>query len=114
MGPKKILKTHSIWPEKIILMTLSRVGSDKGPDLEKIRDLMKISDKNKVYAAGGIRSLRDLNILRDLNVSGSLLATALGVLAAIPAVIAYNKFNRDSKKYSVRLENFSKRFISII
>jgi len=77
MGPKKILKTHSIWPEKIILMTLSRVGSDKGPDLEKIRDLMKISDKNKVYAAGGIRSLRDLNILRDLNVSGSLLATAL-------------------------------------
>jgi biopolymer transport protein TolQ len=40
--------------------------------------------------------------------------TALGLLAAIPAVVAYNKFNNDSKKYSQRLENFSKRFLSII
>jgi biopolymer transport protein TolQ len=35
-------------------------------------------------------------------------------LAAIPAVVAYNKFNNDSKKYSQRLENFSRRFLSII
>ena len=41
-------------------------------------------------------------------------ATALGLLAAIPAVVAYNKFNNDSKKYSQRLENFSRRFLSII
>ena len=41
-------------------------------------------------------------------------ATALGLLAAIPAVVAYNKFNSDSKNYSARIENFSKRFISII
>ena len=34
--------------------------------------------------------------------------------SAIPAVVAYNKFNSDSKKYSGRIENFSKRFISII
>ena len=47
-------------------------------------------------------------------IAEALFATALGLLAAIPAVIAYNKFTSDSKKYSVRLENFSKRFISII
>ena len=47
-------------------------------------------------------------------ISKALFATALGLLAAIPAVIAYNKFNNDSKKYSQKLENFSKRFISII
>ena len=41
-------------------------------------------------------------------------ATALGLLAAIPAVVAYNKFNNDSKKYSEKLENFSKRFLTII
>ena len=47
-------------------------------------------------------------------IAEALFATALGLLAAIPAVIAYNKFGNDSKKYSQRLENFSKRFVSII
>ena len=47
-------------------------------------------------------------------IAEALFATALGLLAAIPAVIAYNKFNSDTKKYSSRIENFSKRFLSII
>jgi len=47
-------------------------------------------------------------------IAEALFATALGLLAAIPAVIAYNKFNSDSKRYSSRIENFSKRFLSII
>jgi biopolymer transport protein TolQ len=47
-------------------------------------------------------------------IAEALFATALGLLAAVPAVVAYNKFNSDSKKYSGRIENFSKRFISII
>ncbi|WP_415272044.1 protein TolQ [Candidatus Pelagibacter sp. Uisw_121] len=47
-------------------------------------------------------------------IAEALFATALGLLAAIPAVVAYNKFNNDTKKYSQRLENFSKRFLSII
>ena len=47
-------------------------------------------------------------------IAEALFATALGLLAAIPAVIAFNKFNTDSKKYSQRLENFAKRFLSII
>ena len=47
-------------------------------------------------------------------IAEALFATALGLLAAIPAVVAYNKFNTDSKKYSQKLENFSKRFLTII
>jgi|TARA_B100000780_G_scaffold260547_1_gene212404 biopolymer transport protein TolQ len=47
-------------------------------------------------------------------IAEALFATALGLLAAIPAVVAYNKFNNDSKKYSQKLESFSKRFLSII
>ena len=47
-------------------------------------------------------------------IAEALFATALGLLAAIPAVVAYNQFNNDAKKYSARIENFSKRFISII
>jgi len=47
-------------------------------------------------------------------IAEALFATALGLLAAIPAVVAYNAFVNNSKKYSGRIENFSKRFISII
>ncbi len=47
-------------------------------------------------------------------IAEALFATALGLLAAIPAVVAFNKFNNDSKKYSRKLENFSKRLLSII
>ena len=47
-------------------------------------------------------------------IAEALFATALGLLAAIPAVIAYSKFNNDTIKYTQRLENFSKRFLTII
>jgi len=47
-------------------------------------------------------------------IAEALFATALGLLAAIPAVIAYNKFNSDSKRYISRIDNFCKRFLSII
>ena len=47
-------------------------------------------------------------------IAEALFATALGLLAAIPAVVAYNKFNNDTIKYSQKLENFSKRFLTII
>ena len=47
-------------------------------------------------------------------IAEALFATALGLLAAIPAVVAYNKFNSDSKRYISRIDNFSKRFLSII
>ena len=47
-------------------------------------------------------------------IAEALFATALGLLEAIPAVIAYNKFNNDSINYSKKLENFSRRFLTII
>ena len=46
-------------------------------------------------------------------IAEALFATALGLLAAIPAVVA-DKFNSDARKYSNKLEDFSKRFIAII
>jgi len=47
-------------------------------------------------------------------IAEALFATALGLLAAIPAVVAYNKFNKESNRYSQKLENFSKTFLTII
>ena len=70
---------------------------------------------------GIMNSFKSIAVAQNTNLSvvapgiaEALFATALGLLAAIPAVVAYNKFNNDSKKYSQRLENFAKRFISII
>ena len=98
---------------------------------------MNIIDKNYTFLAsvgstapfiglfgtvwGIMNSFQSIAISRNTSlaivapgIAEALFATALGLLAAIPAVVAYNKFNNDSKKYSQKLENFSKRFISII
>ena len=102
-----------------------------------IEKQMTIVDKNYIFLAtvgstapfiglfgtvwGIMNSFQSIAISRNTSlaivapgIAEALFATALGLLAAIPAVIAYNKFNNDSKKYSQKLENFSKRFISII
>ena len=47
-------------------------------------------------------------------IAEALFATALGLLAAIPAVVAYNKFNNESRLYGQRIDNFTKRFLSIM
>ena len=70
---------------------------------------------------GIMNSFQSIDISRNTSlaivapgIAEALFATALGLLAAIPAVVAYNKFNNDSAKYSQKLENFSKRFLTII
>ena len=70
---------------------------------------------------GIMNSIQSIAISRNTSlaivapgIAEALFATALGLLAAIPAVIAFNKFNSDSRKYSQKLENFSKRLLSII
>jgi len=102
-----------------------------------IEKQMNVVDKNYTFLAtvgstapfiglfgtvwGIMNSFQSIAISRNTSlaivapgIAEALFATALGLLAAIPAVIAYNKFNNDSKKYYQKLENFSKRFISII
>ena len=102
-----------------------------------IEKQMSIVDKNYTFLAtvgstapfiglfgtvwGIMNSFQSIAISRNTSlaivapgIAEALFATALGLLAAIPAVVAYNKFSNDSKKYSQKLENFSKRFISII
>ena len=102
-----------------------------------IEKQMGVIDKNNTFLAtvgatapfiglfgtvwGIMNSFQSIAISRNTSlaivapgIAEALFATALGLLAAIPAVVAYNKFTNDSKKYAQKLENFSKRFISII
>jgi len=47
-------------------------------------------------------------------IAEALFATALGLVAAIPAVIAYNKLSNDLGRYAGRLETFAGEFIAIL
>ena len=47
-------------------------------------------------------------------IAEALFATALGLLAAIPAVVAFNKYSNSSRVYTQKLENFSRSFLTII
>ncbi|MGB3834510.1 MAG: protein TolQ [Mesorhizobium sp.] len=47
-------------------------------------------------------------------IAEALLATAIGLMAAIPAVIAYNKLSSDASKLAVRMEGFADEFSAIL
>ncbi len=72
-----LLKNNSSWPEQVIVMTLSRVGSNNGVDKQCLNKILKLVMNNKIYAAGGIRNTHDLLQLKSMNISGALIATAL-------------------------------------
>jgi len=72
-----LLENASIWPQKIIAMMLSRVGSNKGIDLNCLNKILKLAKNNDIYAAGGVRNINDLIQLNSMNIKGVLLATTL-------------------------------------
>ena len=47
-------------------------------------------------------------------IAEALFATALGLLAAIPAVVAYNKLTKDMDQYASRLDSFAGEFSAIL
>jgi len=123
-----------------VIKSRSRSGlSEKLPGIleTNIEKQMSNIDKNYTFLAtvgstapfiglfgtvwGIMNSFQSIAISRNTSlaivapgIAEALFATALGLLAAIPAVVAYNKFSNDSKKYSQKLENFSKRFLTIV
>jgi phosphoribosylformimino-5-aminoimidazole carboxamide ribotide isomerase len=76
-GPAELLRDASAWPERIIVMTLARVGSGAGPDLERLAGVRAVAGGRKIYAAGGVRDVSDLAALTRAGIAGALVATAL-------------------------------------
>lgn len=77
LGPGSLLDRSDIWPETVIVMNLSRVGMNEGPDLCQLdRFIHRWPEKNFV-AAGGVRGEQDLVQLDSLGVSAALVASAL-------------------------------------
>ncbi len=77
LGPGDLLHCPHAWPEKVIVMSLSRVGESSGPDWERLRRLTRRFPAIDWIAAGGIRNPADLAELEGLNVRRALVATAL-------------------------------------
>lgn len=76
-GPQALLDDTALWPERVIVMTLSRVGAGAGPDMERVAGIVARAGGRRVYAAGGVRHLDDLKALRAAGAAGALVATAL-------------------------------------
>lgn len=77
LGPPELFTDPGLWPERVIVMTLARVGTGTGPDTERLRAVRQMAPEARVYAAGGIRDARDLEAVRELGCAGALVATAL-------------------------------------
>jgi phosphoribosylformimino-5-aminoimidazole carboxamide ribotide isomerase len=67
----------SLWPSRVIVMTLERVGSDGGPDLDTFAQVRRQAPQRQFIGAGGIRDARDLSAAREAGASAWLVASAL-------------------------------------
>ncbi len=67
----------ALWPERVIVMTLERVGADAGPDLDTLRELQSRAPKTALIGAGGIRHTADLDRARAAGAAAWLVASAL-------------------------------------
>ena len=76
-GPQDLLAEPALWPQRVIVMTLARVGSGAGPDLGRLASIQSIAGGREIYAAGGVRDADDLRALKEAGISGALIATAL-------------------------------------
>ena len=77
LGLPKLLAEPSLWPDRVIVMTLSRVGVGDGPDMALFRNIRSRAGARAVFAAGGVRGPGDIATLAAAGGAGALVATAL-------------------------------------
>jgi phosphoribosyl isomerase A len=65
------------WPERVIVMTLERVGSGAGPDVDTLRDLQRTAPATSFIGAGGVRDAADMARAAESGAAGWLVASAL-------------------------------------
>ena len=94
LGDRNLLQKTSLWPGRIIIMSLAHVGSDNGPDYELISSLIKTAGDRKIYVAGGVRHETDLELLKNMGIDGVLIATALHTQRITSETL--NKFKKNA------------------
>lgn len=66
-----------LWPQRLIVMTLERVGSGAGPDLDTLQEVRRLAPGATVIGAGGIRHAQDLASASAAGADAWLVASAL-------------------------------------
>jgi HisA/HisF family protein len=87
-GPEPLFSDPALWPLRLIAMDLTRVGTDTGPDVARLKTIIEEADGRAVYAAGGVRNARDLAAIAALDARGAVIATALHAKAITDNEIA--------------------------
>ncbi len=77
LGHQDLLKEPAWWPPAVILMTLTKVGSQSGPDWSRLTAFKQRYPDTCWIAAGGISSSQDLIRLKELGIKQALVASAL-------------------------------------
>ena len=77
VGPPGLENAAELWPARVIAMTLAKVGSGAGPDLERLAAVKAMAGRRQVFAAGGVRDGADLDDLQAAGIAGALVASAL-------------------------------------
>lgn len=76
-GPPAILAEPGLWPDRVIVMSLAKVGSAGGPDFSRLAAIKRLAGARTVIAAGGVRDRADLAHLGDIGIDTALVASAL-------------------------------------
>ncbi len=77
IGPPEIETQPDRWPDRVIAMTLSRVGGGAGPDVGRLAALQRVAGTRHLFAAGGVGGTADLDRLASMGLAGVLVASAL-------------------------------------
>jgi phosphoribosylformimino-5-aminoimidazole carboxamide ribotide isomerase len=76
-GPRALFAEPAYWPRRIIAMSLDRVGTGNGPEVERLRGVVELAGPRLVYASGGMRNIGDLERAAEAGAGGALIATAI-------------------------------------
>ena len=101
-GPASLFAEPAHWPERIIAMSLDRVGTGKGPDVERLREVVEQAGSRSVHASGGMRDIGDLAAAAQAGAAGALIATALHRGAVTQKEIAALLQRRRSRSDQIR------------
>jgi phosphoribosylformimino-5-aminoimidazole carboxamide ribotide isomerase len=77
LGPGALFTQPELWPQRIIVMTLDRVGAGSGPAFARLRAITAQAPGKDVIAAGGVRNVQDLQALENMGVYAVLIASAI-------------------------------------
>jgi phosphoribosylformimino-5-aminoimidazole carboxamide ribotide isomerase len=77
LGPPGLFAQPASWPERVIVMTLDKVGAASGPAFARLRATAALAPGRQIIAAGGVRQVSDLDSLAAMGVHSVLIASAI-------------------------------------